>query len=267
MSWLLLPLVAWLVWGLTLFIAQRRMLFPGRAAGPLEEGGSLAGARLHRIELPGAHVEAWWLPPALATPRPAPAVLFTHGNLELVDEWLDAFGPLREAGAGVLLLEYPGYGRSTGVATERSVMAAAVAAHDLLASMDAEVDPHRIVAFGRSVGGGPASALSHLRPLAALVLNAAFTDLGGYARRYLLPAFLVRHRFDNLAAVGAFDGPVLIQHGIHDRTVPCSHGERLAKAARDGLLILYECGHNDCPWNRMLDDVIVFLRQRGILPA
>jgi pimeloyl-ACP methyl ester carboxylesterase len=266
MSWLLPPLAAWLLWGLVVFAAQRRMLFPGRTAAPLESGESLGGGRLHRIELADVSVEAWWLPPAAGTPRPVPAVLFTHGNMELVDEWVGSFGPLREAGAGVLLLEYPGYGRSTGLATERSVVAATVAAYDLLVSFEGEVDPRRIVAFGRSVGGGPASALTRFRPVAALVLNAAFTDVGAYARRYLLPAFLVRHPFDNLRAVGAFDGPVLIQHGTRDRTVPFSHGERLGAAARDGLVLRYECGHNDCPWSRMLDDVIDFLRGRGVLP-
>jgi pimeloyl-ACP methyl ester carboxylesterase len=176
---LLVPLlVAWLVWAAIIFLAQRRMIFPGRSAAPLAEGESLPGARLHLIELPDARVEAWWLPPAEGAARPAPAVIFTHGNMELVDEWVGSFEPLRRAGAGVLLVEYPGYGRSTGVATERSVTAAMVAAYDLLAGMSAEVDPARIVAFGRSVGGGPAAALARERPLAALVLNSSFTGVG-----------------------------------------------------------------------------------------
>lgn len=264
-----MPLLAvWVVWALVLFVAQRRMIFPGRTAEPLSAGEVLSGARLHRIELPGAEVEAWWLPPVPPSGRPtgpAPAVLFTHGNMELVDEWVSSFEPLQRAGAGVLLLEYPGYGRSTGIATESSVTAAAEAAYDLLRSLTDEVDPHRIVAFGRSVGGGPACALARQRPLAALVLSASFTSVGAYARRYLLPSLLVRHSFDNEGAVRAFRGPVLVQHGTRDRTIPFAHGERLAAAAADGRLIRYECGHNDCPWGPMLEDVIAFLRERGIL--
>lgn len=265
-GWFLAPLAGWLIWASILFLWQRRMIFPGRSAEGPDEVGAPPGARLLRLEIPGASVEAWWLPPTEGSPRPSPAVLFTHGNLELADEWVASFEPLRRAGAGVLLLEFPGYGRSTGVATERSVTAAAVAAYDLLASMTEAVDASRIVAFGRSVGGGAAGALSLRRPLSALALNATFTDVGTYARSYLFPRFLVRHRFDNLTAVRAFRGPVLVQHGTRDRTVPLVHGERLAGAASDGRLLSYTCAHNDCPWETMLGDLVAFLRERGILP-
>ena len=99
---LLLPLLAvWLAWAVVIYAGQRRMIFPGRAAAPLAEGESLPGARLHRIELADAQVEAWWLPPTEGSPRPAPAVIFTHGNLELVDEWVGSFEPLRRAGGNV----------------------------------------------------------------------------------------------------------------------------------------------------------------------
>ena len=268
-SWLAVVLVAWSLWALTLFLSQRRMLFPGREAPAIPEDGSLPGAplaRLHALELPdGSVVESWWLPAAPTVPRPAPALIFTHGNYDLVDEWAGSFGRVRAAGAGVLLLEFPGYGRSTGVATETSLTAAAVAAWDLLAAMSQEVDAQRIVALGRSVGGGAACALSLRRPLAALALSSAFTSTRAYARRYLVPGFLVRHPFDNEAAVSAFPGPVLVQHGRRDTTVPFAYGERLVAAAADGELLSYDCAHNDCPWGRTLDDLVTFLSDRGIL--
>ncbi|MSR36434.1 MAG: alpha/beta fold hydrolase [Gemmatimonadetes bacterium] len=204
---------------------------------------------------------------AARAPRPAPAVLFLHGNYELVDEWVGAFEPLRAAGIGVLVVEYPGYGRSTGVPTQQSVTGLAVAAWDLLAAKQGEVDAERIIALGRSVGGGLASALSLRRPLGALVLSSAFTGIRAYARRYLLPGFLLRYPFDNLSAVRAFRGPVLVQHGTRDRTVPFAHGAALAAAGGDAELIRYDCGHNDCPWDRMLQDMIAFLSRRGLLEA
>jgi fermentation-respiration switch protein FrsA (DUF1100 family) len=265
LTWVGFVFGAWLLWGLALFFGQRRMIFPGRAAPPLREGQTFRGAQLRRLEISGAVVEAWWLPAAPGTSYPGPAIIFMHGNYELVDEWIDSFGVLQRAGAGVLLMEYPGYGRSTGVATEASVGEAAAAAWDLLASMPGEVDPTRIVAFGRSVGGGAACTLLSQRPIAALVLSSAFTSISAYARRYLLPGFLVRYHFDNEQAVRVFRGPVLIQHGTRDVTVPFPHGERLASVAEDGQLLTYDCGHNDCPWERMLADVIDFLRAQGLL--
>jgi fermentation-respiration switch protein FrsA (DUF1100 family) len=263
-SWLLPAVLIWLIWAAFLFSAQRRMIFPGRYAGELRDD-AFPGVERGFIEVPGAKVDAWWLPAVPGAPRPAPAVIFLHGNAEVIDEWAVSFDPLRRAGIGVLLLEYPGYGRSTGVATQVSVTDAAVAAWDLVAAKTGEVDRDRIIALGRSVGGGGACALSQQRPLAALVLSSTFTGVRKYARRYGLPGILVRHPFDNEAAVRAFDGPVLVQHGMRDGTIPFANGVRLAAAARDAELLRYQCGHNDCPWERMLEDMIEFLGRKGVL--
>ena len=264
-SWLLpAALLLWLVWAALLFTGQRRMIFPGRQAAALRQD-AFPGVERHRIDVSGASVDAWWLAPAAGSPLPAPALLFLHGNFELIDEWTESFGAVRRAGVGVLLVEYPGYGRSTGLATQSSVTEVAIAGWDLLASKQGEVDSRHIIALGRSVGGGPASQLTLHRPVAALVLSSAFTGIRAYARRYLLPAFLVRHPFDNLAVVRAYEGPILVQHGTRDGTVPFVHGEQLAAAARDGEFLRYDCGHNDCPWDRMMADMLEFLRRRGVL--
>lgn len=257
--------VAWLLWTALLFMLQRRMVFPGRDAPPLAPGERLRDAEPHPLALSGGVVESWWLAPAPGTPRPAPAIVFTHGNYEIVDEWVNGFEGVRAAGIGVLLVEFPGYGRSEGVATESTVAEAVVAAYDRVASLPG-VDPARIVALGRSAGGGAAGLLSRRRPLAALVLSATFTGTRALASRYLVPGALVRNPLDNLGAVRAFPGPVLIQHGTHDRTIPYAHGQRLAAAATDGELLTYDCGHNDCPWDRQMEDLLRFLRERGILP-
>ena len=57
-------------------------------------------------------VEAWYLPAIEPAPERAPLLLFAHGNGELIDYWPEEFDEPRRWGAGVLLVEYPGYGRS-----------------------------------------------------------------------------------------------------------------------------------------------------------
>jgi fermentation-respiration switch protein FrsA (DUF1100 family) len=173
---------------------------------------------------------------------------------------------VRRLGLHVMLVEYPGYGRSEGAPSEESITAAAVAAYDALSSRP-DVDPARIIAFGRSVGGGPACALSRYRPLAALVLQSTFTSARPFARRFLLPGFMVRDVFDNLAAVRRFPGPILLAHGRQDDIIPFSHGLELSKAGREVKFIEFNCSHNDCPpdpdafW-RMAGE---WLKQRKIL--
>jgi pimeloyl-ACP methyl ester carboxylesterase len=241
---------------------QRTLLFPAPPAGAGRALDEIPGAERVWIETPRARSEAWLLSPLPAAGARAPLVLFAHGNGELIDDWVGAFEPLRRWGAAVLLVEYPGYGRSTGSPSQASIAAAMAEAYDR-ARQRADVDPDRIVAYGRSLGGGAACALVRERRVAALVLESTFTSVRRLARGMLVPGFLVRDPFDNLAALRDYDGPVLIVHGEHDQLVPVAHARALHAAAPRSRLALERCGHNDCP--RPWAQLRAFLLEHGLL--
>jgi fermentation-respiration switch protein FrsA (DUF1100 family) len=265
MTFVLTGLVLYSAWLLLLFVGQRQLIYlsGGLATIPGVER-SLPGLRAFRIPFEGGEVEAWFLPPV--GPTPAPAMIFTHGNAELIDHAVPEMADFARRSLGVLLVEYPGYGRSSGRSSFTTIQAVMLRAYDWLAEQP-EVDRERIVAYGRSLGGGPAAALSLERPLAALLFQSAFTSLRPYAARYLAPGFLVRDRFEVLEAVRAFRGPVLITHGRRDAVVPYWHGEALAEGAKDGTLDSFDCGHNDCPpdWGAHVQRVMAFLIAKGVL--
>ena len=230
-------------WG-SLFVWQRALLFPapslaGAAPRP-------ADAEAVWLEIAGGSVEAWYLPPLAGAGGPAPLLLFSHGNGELIDYWPSALEEPRRWGLAVLLVEFPGYGRSGGAPSQRSVTAAVLAAFDW-ACRRPSVDPTRIIAYGRSVGGGAAAALAGERPVAAMILESTFTGVAVFARRYGAPGILVRDRFDNLAAARRFTKPLLILHGDHDEIIPVAHARALHAAQPSSELYLMPCGHNDCP--------------------
>jgi fermentation-respiration switch protein FrsA (DUF1100 family) len=164
-----------------------------------------------------------------------------------------------------MLVEYPGYGRSRGSPSFATVRAAALAAYDELVAQP-EVDPELVVAYGRSLGSGAAAILSHERRLAAMILQSAFTTPRAFARRYLLPGFLVRDRFEVLEAVRTFRNPVLIVHGRRDEVIPFAHGEALAREAADATFVVHDCAHNDCPpqWDEHVRLVLAFLQEKQI---
>jgi pimeloyl-ACP methyl ester carboxylesterase len=213
-------------------------------------------------EVDGQRVEAWFLPGAAAAP--APVLIYAHGNGELIDYWAAEFAPLRAAGIHVLLVEYPGYGRSGGSPSESSVTAALVAAHDLVVA-DPRVDPRRIIGYGRSLGGGAIAQLAARRPLAALVLESTFTSLTDVVRGYQIPDMLVRNRFDTRGALAKFRGPVLLLHGRSDPVFSVGHARGLKEAAPQAELHLLECGHNDCP--RQWELLLSFLAANGVCRA
>jgi len=257
----------YLAYCLLLFIAQRHIMFP-RYLIATPQPAAQKSARFEEIwlETKTGKIEAWFLPPFQGrTPRPAPAVIFGHGNGELIDFWPDELKTFNDWGIGLLLVEYPGYGRSAGRPSQDSITETFVAAYDLLTSRK-DIDASRIILFGRSLGGGAVCALAAKRPSKALILMSTFSSVRYFATRYLVPAFLIRDPFDNLALVASYAGPILIVHGKHDEIIPFSHGIALHKAARQGKFIEYDAGHNDCPpnWDVFWQNLEVFLREIGI---
>jgi hypothetical protein len=267
--------VAWVllfycIYCFLLFLMQRSVLFPrGQIPKPPEREPSVNIAGLEKILLKTDYgkIEAWFLPPIHGRQAlPAPAVIFGHGNAELIDFWPQALKNFNQMGIGLLLVEYPGYGRSAGTPSQQSIARTFVAAYDALVSRK-DVDRSRIVLFGRSLGGGAVCDLALQRPSAALILMSSFTSVSAMAAKFLVPKFLVRDPFDNLKAVKSYPGPILVIHGRNDRIIPFVHGTRLHAAAKDGTLIAYEAGHNDCPpdWSQFWKDLALFLADHKII--
>jgi fermentation-respiration switch protein FrsA (DUF1100 family) len=182
-----------------------------------------------------------------------PAILFLHGNAGDISHRTPlAEGFLRE-GLSVLLLEYRGYGGSEGSPSEDGFHLDAVAAHDFLAMKSGGA--HRVVVFGRSMGGVVAARLAASRPCGALILESTFTSLEAMGRELypILPGFLFRRlkgRFSALEWVGGVGAPVLIIHGNRDEIVPVDHGRELLAAAPEPKIWMEIEGarHNDVFW-------------------
>ena len=263
-----LAVLAYAAYCTLVFAFQRQMIFPRSPIGyaPVALPDNLPIEKIW-LTIPGASVESWYIPP---TGGPAnvrrPALIFAHGNAERIDVCTGELMPFTALGIGVLLVEYPGYGRSTGTPSQKSITAAFLAAYDMLAARH-DVDPSKIVFYGRSLGGGAVCALAAQRAAAALILASTFTGIRAMASRYLVPGFMVRDPFDNLTVVRDFSGPVLIVHGRYDDIIPFHHGTTLQMAAHRATLLAYDCGHNDCPPDaeRFWRDIATFLRKAGII--
>ena len=246
------PLVIAAAYFALLFVVQRSMLFPMPPAMPGEPD---AGVEVVRRDADGVDAFALYLPPRRVE-GPAPLMMFMHGNGELADYWVDEFEVPRAIGFGVLLVEYPGYGRAPGSPSETSITAATRALFDW-AAQDSRIDPKRIVAYGRSLGGGAAARLAIDRPVAALILESAFTSVADFAARFMAPGFLIRDPFDTRTTLASYRGPLLVIHGNQDTIVPFAQGKELAAIVPGAQFRELNCGHNDCPrdWKTIMDFV------------
>ena len=251
-------LAIYVIWlGLGMLI-QRRIVFPRHFAAEARHPGiDVPGLEKRWLSTPQGPVELWFMPGEGASPdRPSPAVLFAHGNGELIDGLPEQLDPWRQRGLSVMLCEYRGYGRSSGSPSQKRITQDFTRAYDLLAERP-EVDPERIIFHGRSLGAGVVCSLARHRQPAAMILQSPFISVARLCAPYLIPRPFVLDPFDNAAVLRQLDVPILIQHGTEDRIIPISHGRRLQEIARRATLNEYECGHNDFPvespryWNEM----------------
>lgn len=285
----------YLTYAATLFLSQRRIMFPRHMVPGPPETFRPGKMEVIWLDMDFGKVEAWYLPPepvnsssdpaglniqketdslnktdnAESVRRAAgkyPGMIFTHGNGELIDYWPIELVKFSQLGIGVLLVEYPGYGRSEGEPSQKTITKTLEKAYDWLA-LKQEIDSGNIIFFGSSIGGGAVCSLAKTRQASALILMSTFTSSGKLASRYMVPGFLLLDAFDNLSVVKNFEGPVVVIHGKHDTIIPYSHGQKLADAAKNGRFFSYDCGHNDCPpdWNGFLEKLLIFFQKEEIL--
>ena len=231
------------------------------ASGP----GDSAVEQVWLTTADGARVEAWFLAGAGCTAAsPGPAIVYFHGNLDSIDDkWYLSRKP-HEAGVSFLMIEYRGYGRSSGKPREKTIVPDAVQFVEQLAARS-EVDSTKIVFWAQSVGGAIAIQTAAQRPPRAMVLEATFTNMDDMAARWFVPRTFCRNPFRSDQTIGALDLPILMFHGRGDWMIPIGQGRRLQSLARDARLVEFDGGHANFPdfW----EQIEPFLRERGVMSA
>ncbi len=192
----------------------------------------------------GETLAAWWVPaePARGT------VLLLHGNAGSIADRIDYLPHFNAMGYAVLLVDYRGYGASTGKPSESGTYSDAHAAWRWLTTQQ-KLQPRDIVVVGESLGGAVAAELAARVQPRALLLIASFTsavDLGAGIYPWLPVRLISRYRYDTLAHLQKFKGAVLVAHSRDDEIVPFAHGERLYAAATGARAWLeMRGGHNE----------------------
>lgn len=270
MRWLVLLGVIGLVLLGSLWLFQRKLIYPGAWMTFPVSPPPGPGVEVWEIDTGDGPVEAWVIPgEGTNAQSPGPAVVFLHGNGELIDQWVQELSWYTRRGVTVLLPEYRGYGRSAGRPNQAGITADVRAAVDRLLKLD-RVDPDRLIVHGRSLGGGFAAQVvaTEGHEPAAVILGSSFTSLPEAAGS-LIPGvgWLVRDRLPVRSVLADYAGPVLVLHGEHDTVIPVEHARRNADAAADATLVVYpRTGHNDMPRGHgRWEDIEAFLGARGLL--
>jgi len=221
----------------------------------------------------GETLQAWWVPAEGARGT----VLFFHGNAGNISHRLDYLLMFNRLRHSTLIVDYRGYGRSTGTPSEEGTYRDAEAAWDYLRHARL-AQPRDVVIAGESLGAAVATWLAakislipdpspewrreHPAPAfpsderakagtgpRAVVLFSTFTsatDLGAEVYWFLPVRLLSRIGYDNRENLKRIRAPVFIAHSRDDDIVPYAHGKRLYEAANEPKAFLeMRGGHND----------------------
>ncbi len=179
----------------------------------------------------GETLSGWWVP----STRQRGVLLFLHGNAGNMADRIESLKVFNSLGLSVFIFDYRGYGQSTGTPTENGLYEDAESAWRYLAGTR-NIDPMRIVIFGRSLGGGVATWLAARHSSRAVILESAFTsvhDLIFHHYPFVPVQLLLNDKFDSLSRVHSMQtGALLVIHSPEDETVPYAHGTELHRAAR-----------------------------------
>ena len=200
----------------------------------------------------------------------AQVLLHFHGNAGNIGDRVGRIVPYADAGMGVLLAEYRGFGGNSGSPSEQGFYDDARAAIGFLRQQG--VEPGRIVFYGESLGSGVAVQMATEFACGALVLEAPYSSVADVAqgRYWMFPVkALVRDRFDSTAKIARVRCPIFIMHGTADRVIPIRYGERLYTLAPSPkeMKVYPGLGHVQFDEVRGFDAVLDFLRRHGMIGA
>jgi pimeloyl-ACP methyl ester carboxylesterase len=216
-----------------LYVRQRSMIFYPH--------GEVKAANLEPLWLSneGHRLKIW----QAATEQPT-AILYFGGNAENVLHSMAELHSLYPE-SSLYLMNYRGYGGSTGSPSEGALFSDAVALYDKVAGAHEEV-----IVMGRSLGTGVAVYLAESRPVKALILVTPYKSMVALASHYypFLPVNpLLKDRFESHLRAPRVKVPVLALVAERDEVIPTKISAGLVKAfSPDNLeqVVVERAGHN-----------------------
>lgn len=156
-------------------------------------------------------------------------ILYFHGNAGSLASWQHIAPVFTERGFSALIIDYRGYGKSTGQPSEQGFYLDAEAAIDFLLHVKG-YSTKDIIIYGRSIGSGVAVELAQRYSVSGLVLESPYTSLTSLAKQkapYLIPSLYLKFHFDNIKKINQINCPLVIIHGMDDGLIPYTHATTL----------------------------------------
>jgi fermentation-respiration switch protein FrsA (DUF1100 family) len=154
-------------------------------------------------------------------------VLYFHGNMSNIERYAQYAPYFTKHNYEVWMMDYPGYGKSTGKRSEDVLYEDAMTLYNMARS---RFTPDSIILYGRSIGTGVASHLATQRNAKRLILETPYYNFPSLVKRYL-PFYpinwLVHYNFPNNENLLKVPEPITIFHGTEDEVINYKNSKKL----------------------------------------
>lgn len=178
---------------------------------------------------------------------PKGIVLYFHGNMRNINHYAPFAEKLTKLGYEVWMPDYPGFGKTTGVLTEKKLYEQALFAYKLA---NTKFKADSIIIYGRSFGSGIASQLATVVDCRRLILETPYYSIPALFSYYvpLYPtAYMSKFKLPVNEYVKEVTVPVTIFHGTDDGIIPYSVTKKLTKSLKpaDEFITIENGEHNN----------------------
>ena len=174
-------------------------------------------------------------------------VLYFHGNRKNIS-WYSKYTPyFTRHGYEVWMIDYPGFGKSTGKFTEQTLYDWADHMYNFARS---RYRADSIIIYGKSMGTGIATHLASIQPCKKLVLETPYYNYPSVIKHYL-PIYpvdwMIHYKIPTHRYIQNVKAPITIFHGTDDKIITYSNAERLKLYLKQGdeFVTINEGEHND----------------------
>jgi uncharacterized protein len=237
--------LVWLYWQQESLLFRPVVIPAGQPLAGLTSQG--AGVREFTVDVPGAKLSGL----QLKLPNPKGVVFFLHGNSGNLDSWFINTEIYRQNNMDLVMLDYRGFGKSTGqIESEAQLRADVRAVYNQIAP---QYLAKKLVVYGRSLGTGLAAGLA-----ADLYKEQTIVDMTVLVSPYIsmaaltqeiypfVPQALLRYPLRTDQVVDKSKNPLLLIHGEQDTFIPPSHSQTLKSLVPQArLMLIKDAGHND----------------------
>jgi pimeloyl-ACP methyl ester carboxylesterase len=178
---------------------------------------------------------------------PKGVVLYFHGNRENINHYAEYASNFTKHGYEVWMVDYPGYGKTTGKFTEENVY---MQAREVFKLANTKFEKDSIIVYGKSLGSGIASWLASKKTCRRLILETPYFSIpdlfSHYAPIYPVES-LAQFKFPTGEYLKDVNAPITIFHGSDDWIIPYRCAAKLKKVLKPGdeFITIDKASHNN----------------------